>query len=186
MPPTEIMKNKDNSPIKNGRKERPLISPAFSAAWSKVLGLVLLTLSAVPSHAAKTKAPNYSPDLAAWVAASPNGMVTVNVQYRNYPTKGYLKNRQSGGAYVRWQLPSISAVTMTVPVTMIPTLESEANVIYISPDRPLIQFSNPVTEEFATAIQADVAASQYALNGSGVGVAVIDSGIASHSDLNNS
>jgi serine protease AprX len=43
--------------------------------------------------------------------------------------------------------------------------------------------ANPVTEEFATAVQADVAASQYGFDGTGIGVAVIDSGIADHPDL---
>jgi serine protease AprX len=116
-------------------------------------------------------------------------MVTVNVQYKNFPTKNYLKDRQTAGATVRWQLPTITAVNMTVPVSMIPTLEGEANVVYISPDRPMVQYStpvNPTTEEFATAVQADLAASQYGYTGAGVGVAVIDSGIASHPDLNNS
>jgi serine protease AprX len=42
-----------------------------------------------------------------------------------------------------------------------------------------------MTEEYATAVQADLAASQYGFTGTGVGVAVIDSGIASHPDLNN-
>ena len=45
--------------------------------------------------------------------------------------------------------------------------------------------ANPATEEFATAVEADVAASQFALDGTGIGVAVIDSGIAAHADLNN-
>src|SRR5208282_1033592 len=108
--------------------------------------------------------------------------------YKTFPTKTYLKGRQTAGATIRWQLPTIVGVNMTVPVSMIPTLEGEANVVYISPDRPVGQFSNPanpMTEEYATAVQADLAASQYGFTGTGVGVAVIDSGIASHPDLNN-
>ncbi len=112
-------------------------------------------------------------------------MVTVNVQYKNYPTKGYLKTRQTGGATVRWQLPTITAVTMTVPVSMLTTLANEANVVYISPDRTLAMTSNPQTEEFATAVEDQIAASQYGYDGTGIGVAVIDSGIAAHPDLNN-
>ena len=84
--------------------------------------MALLVLSAMPSYAGKTaKHPNYSPDLAAWVAASTNGMVTVNVQYKTFPTKTYLKGRQTAGATIRWQLPTIVGVNMTVPVSMIPT-----------------------------------------------------------------
>jgi len=112
-------------------------------------------------------------------------MVTVNIQYRTFPTKGYLKTRQTSGATLHWQLPTISAVTMTVPVSMLTILEKEANVVYISPDRTQKMSSNPVTEEFATAVEADVAASQYGFDGTGIGVAIIDSGVAAHPDLNN-
>jgi len=172
-----------NSQTANGREGRPLNSPAFSAAWGRVLGLALLLLSAMPSYAAKQKPSKLSPDLMSAVGL--NGKVTVNIQYKSYPSKGYLKGRQSGGATLRWQLPTISAVTMTVPVSMLTTLANEANVIYISPDRTLAMTSNPQTEEFATAVEDQVAASQYGYDGTGIGVAVIDSGIAAHPDLNN-
>ncbi len=179
------MNNIEKSQVKNGRLKRLLDSKAFSAAWGRVLGLALLALSAMPSYAGKNKPPNYSPDLAAWVAASNNGKVTVNVQFKTYPTSGYLKGKVAAGATLRWKLPTIKAVNMTVPISMLTTLENQANVVYISPDRPLNLMSNPATEEFATAVEADVAASQYALTGAGVGVAIIDSGIAAHPDLNN-
>jgi serine protease AprX len=178
------MKNSDKSHITTGRAVGPLSSPAFSAAWGRVLGLLLLLLS-VPSYA-KTKPPKYSPDLQSAVGS--NGLVTVNVQFKNFPTKSYLKTKQSNGATLRWQFPAITAVTMTVPASMLATLESEDNVVYISPDRPVNLMSNPtnpVTEEYATAVEADVAASQYNFNGAAIGVALIDSGISAHPDLNN-
>jgi serine protease AprX len=178
------MKNSDKSQITYGRKDRPLSAPAFSAAWGRVLAMTLLALSAIPSFAGPKPAPSkFSPDLMSAVGA--NGLVTVNVQYHAYPTKGYLKTRQTGGATLRWQLPAISAVTMTVPASMLATLEKETNVVYISPDRKQKMSANPVTEEFATAVEADVAASQYGFDGTGIGVAIIDSGIAAHPDLNN-
>ncbi len=178
------MNNKANTQIKSGRKDRPLNSPAFSAAWGRVLGLLLLL--AMPSFGAlkqKTKPVKYSSDLQSAIGS--NGMVTVNVQFKTFPNKAYLKSRQSAGATLQRQLPVIKAVTMTVPASMLTTLENEANVVYIKPDRPPGLMSNPVTEEFATAVEADVAASQYGFTGAGVGVAVIDSGIAAHPDLNN-
>ncbi|MGA9900623.1 MAG: S8 family peptidase [Terriglobales bacterium] len=176
------MKNIDKSQLTTGREGRPLNSQTFSAAWGRVLGVALLLLSAIPYAAAKPAPSKLSPDLQSAIGA--NGMVTVNVQFRTFPTAGYLKGRQSGGATLRWKLPTIKAVTMTVPATMLTMLEKEANVVYISPDRQLGMTSNPQTEEFVTAVEADVAASQYALNGAGVGVAIIDSGVAAHPDLN--
>jgi serine protease AprX len=178
------MKNNEKPQMTNGHRIRPLNSRAFSAASAQVLGLTLLVLLAMPLFASSKTAPKkYSPDLQSAVGA--NGMVTVNVQFKKFPTTSYLKTRQTGGATIRQKLPTITAVTMTIPSSMLATLEAEANVLYISPDRPLSMLSNPQTEEFATAIEADVAASQYGFNGTGIGVAVIDSGIAAHPDLNN-
>jgi len=172
------MKNDDR--LQTGTPEGRFVF--FSAAWGRVLGLMLLMFSAMPSYAANKHAPSkFSPDLQSAIGA--NGMVTVNVQFKAFPTNGYLKGRQSGGATLRWKLPTIRAVTMTVPAKMLTTLANDANVVYISPDRPMGMTANPQTEEFATAVGADVAASQYALDGTGVGVAVIDSGIADHGDL---
>ena len=178
-----IMNNKSSSPITNGREGRPLNSPAFSAAWGRVLGLALLLLWAIPSYAGKQAPNKFSPDLQS--SANSFGLIRVNVQYRTFPTKSYLKTHQAGGATVHFQLPSIKAVTMTVPAIMLAELEKDPNVVYISPDRPMNMTSNPATEEFATAVEADVAAAQYGFDGTGIGVAVIDSGIATHPDLNN-
>jgi len=72
---------------------------------------------------------------------------------------------------------------MRVPVSMLTELANDPNVAYVTPDRTQKMTANPVTEEFATAVEADVAAAQYALDGTGIGVAVIDSGIADHPDL---
>jgi serine protease AprX len=112
-------------------------------------------------------------------------MVTVIVQYRQMPTNTHLKSLQNGGAAIGSKLHAIRAVAMRVSTSMLSELAKNPNVAYITPDRAVSMTSNPQTEQFASAIQADIAASQYGLNGTGVGVAVIDSGIAPNSDLNN-
>jgi serine protease AprX len=179
------MNNDDKLQITNGREGRPLNSPAFSAAWGRVLGLALLLLSAVPSYAgAKPALHNrFSADLQQW-AAGGNGMVTVIVQYRQMPTSAHLKSMQAGGAAIRSRLQTIRAVTMRVPVSMLAELAKNPNVAYITPDRPVsLTASN---EDYTAAVEADVAAAQFALDGTGVGVAIIDSGVADHADLHNS
>ncbi|MFY9674582.1 MAG: S8 family peptidase, partial [Terriglobales bacterium] len=156
----------------------------FGAAWGGVVSLALLACLAMPSYAAsKPKPSKYSPDLAPYVGTT--GNVTINVQFKSMPATGKFKTWQGSGASLRWKLPMITAATMTVPASMLPTLESEASVVYMSLDRKMTMTANPATEEFASAVEADVAASQYGFTGSGIGVAVIDSGIASHPDLNN-
>jgi len=184
------MKIKFKSRITNERKRSPFNSPLFSAAWGRALGVALLMFSAVPSFASSkpvlnTNAPTakFSPDLHQRVDA--NGMVTVIVQHRQMPSDAHLKSMQGRGATIKSKFHTIHAVTMRVPVSMLAELAKDPNVKYITPDRNQKMAANPVTEEFATAVEADVAASQYGFNGTGIGVALIDSGIAAHPDLNN-
>jgi serine protease AprX len=182
------MKNSDKSQITYGRKDRPLSAPAFSAAWGRVLAMTLLALSAIPSFAGsnptpRNGTPKFASDLQQRVEA--NGMVTIIVQHRQMPSTAHLRSMQGRGAAIKSQFHSIRAVTMRVPASMLAELAADPNVTYITPDRTQKMAANPVTEEYATAVEADVAASQYAFNGTGVGVAVIDSGIAAHPDLNN-
>ncbi len=114
-----------------------------------------------------------------------DGMVTVIVQHRQMPSSAHLKDMQGRGAIVRSKFNSIRAVTMHVPASMVEELANDPNVLYVTPDREQKMTANPSTETYATAIEADVAASAFAMNGTGIGVAVIDSGIAAHPDLNN-
>ncbi len=185
------MNNNDKSQTTNGPKDRPLNSPAFSAAWGRVLGLALLVLSAVPSYAgARPVLDNRAPSTAKFSGdvqqrVDANGMVTVIVQHRQMPSDAHLKSMQGRGATIKSKFHTIRAVTMRVPVSMLAELAKDPNVKYITPDRTQKMAANPVTEEFATAVEADVAASQYGFDGTGIGVALIDSGIAAHPDLNN-
>jgi serine protease AprX len=178
------MNNIDKSQTTNRRKSRRLDSPAFGAAWGRVLALALMVLLAVPSYAGSNTVLNkFSTDFKSPTGA--NGMVKVIVQYRAMPATSSFTSMLARGATVHSRLQTIRGVTMTVSASMLAELEKDPNVLYVTPDRPIRMTSNPQTEEFATAVEADVAAAQYALDGTGVGVAIIDSGIASHPDLNN-
>jgi len=185
------MKIKFKSQTTNGRRRkcRPFNSPLFSAAWGRALGVALLMLSAIPSFAGAkpvlgngTPTAKFSADLNQRVDA--NGMVTVIVQHRRMPSNAHLKGMQGRGATIKSTFHTIRAVTMRVPASMLAELANDPNVAYVTPDRTQKMTANPTTEEFATAVEADVAASQYAFDGTGVGVALIDSGIAVHPDLN--
>jgi serine protease AprX len=183
-PPRILMNKSDKSQITCGREGRPPSSPAFSAAWGRVVGLAILVLSAMPSYAGPTA--KFSTDLeqratGANSAAGANSMVTVIVQYRQMPNSSSLRTMQLGGAAIKSKLHTIRAVTMRVPVSMLAKLAKDPNVAYITPDRPVsMTWGN---EDYSTAVEADVAAAQFAFDGTGVGVAVIDSGVADHGDL---
>jgi serine protease AprX len=174
----------EKSQVTCGREGRPPSSPAFSAAWGRVVGLALLMLSAMPSYAGPTA--KFSRDLeqragGANRPAGANNMVTVIVQFRQMPGDAPLKTMQLGGAAIKSKLHTIRAVTMRVPVSMLAKLANDPNVAYITPDRPVsMTWGN---EDYSTAVEADVAAAQFAFDGTGVGVAIIDSGVADHGDL---
>jgi serine protease AprX len=182
------MKTNERSQLTGGRKKRPLNSPAFSAAWGRAVGLALLMLTA-PSFAgsrlildADTPALKFSSDLRQSGTGS-SGMVTVIVQYHRMPLASSFKSLQAGGATLKSKLHTIRAVTMRVPVGMLAQLADDPNVAYISPDRPV--GLTATNEDYTAAVEADVAAAQFAMDGTGVGVAVIDSGVADHADLHN-
>ena len=183
------MNKKIKPQIPEGRDARPKKSAGFGAAWGRVLGSLLLACLTLPAVAgsrpildgAARTAPTrkMSPDMHQH-AASKN-LVTVIVQFRQMPNTTALAGMQSRGAALRNRLHSIRAVTMRVPVSMLAELESNPNVAYVTPDRPVsLTASNA---DYTTAVEADVAAAQFALDGTGVGVAIIDSGVADHPDL---
>ncbi len=182
----KLMNNIDRFQITDERNGRLLNSPAFSAAWGRVLAMALLVLAAVPSYAANKEAldndtptAKFSTDLQQRTGVNP--MVDVIVQHRQMPTSAHLQGMQGRGAIIKSQLHTIRAVTMRVPVSMLAELAKDPNVAYITPDRPVhLSASN---EDYTTAIERDLAAAQFAYDGTGIGVAVIDSGIADHGDL---
>src|SRR5271166_3538248 len=108
-----LMNNIDQSQNTKGRTSRPLNSRAPSASWGRVLGLVLLVLSAVSAYAGvvNVASAKFSSDLGS--AASANGMVTVIVQYRALPSSSALKSSLAVGSSIQSTLTTIKAVTMT-------------------------------------------------------------------------
>src|SRR5712691_4838567 len=83
-----------------------------------------------------------------------------------------------GGA-ILGQLPLINGVVALLDGNGIQTLSNNSNVVYISLDRPL----KPTLSNAASAVNAEFAwQSNY--TGAGIGIALIDSGVNSHPDLN--
>src|SRR4029077_15955209 len=77
------------------------------------------------------------------------------------------------------QVPIINGVVALLDGNGIQSLSNQSNVVYISPDRPL----RPTLSNAASAVNAQFAwQSNY--TGAGIGIALIDSGVASHPDLN--
>src|SRR5262249_37732389 len=82
------------------------------------------------------------------------------------------------GGTILGQLPLINGVVAILDGNGIQQLSSQQNVLYISPDRSLAPLDNNATG----AINAQML-SPSAYNGSGIGVALIDSGVNVHPDF---
>jgi subtilisin family serine protease len=136
-----------------------------------VLMIALITAFSVTSAADTTK---LSPDLQKSKAAS----ARVVVQYNGTPGVLDLAILGKLGSILT-SLPLVNAIVADLPLANILQLSNQSNVKYISIDRTL----TPSLSNAAPAINA-FAAWQSGYTGAGIGVALIDSGVDSHPDLN--
>jgi serine protease AprX len=110
-----------------------------------------------------------------------DALVNVIVQFKVTPRAPHYNRMTAHGAFVTSKLHSINAAAFRIPASAIELLEKDPDVLYVSPDRPVHLTNN--YETYEPAVLADLAAQQYTLDGTGIGVAVIDSGIADHADF---
>ncbi len=126
------------------------------------------------SLAITASAQKIAPDLK---NANPNSIVNVIVQRK--PGASLLDGLLNVlGAKKLLDNLLIGAETIQVAVSALNLIAASPDVIYISPDRPV----SILSDHYEFAVNAP-AAWNLGLNGSGVGVAVIDSGIAASADL---
>jgi serine protease AprX len=109
----------------------------------------------------------------------------VIVQFRQVPTARHHQKVLDRGGKLRRELGRFRGAAYSMPASALASLAADPEVVYISPDRPVHASSTvaPVLDYHTDAINAPAAWAQ-GLDGTGIGVAVIDSGIANVSDLN--
>ena len=138
-----------------------------------VLWFAILTSATVLANDAKL-----APELK---QSANDQMVSVIVQYKTVPSNvSKDRIRMSGGAVSR-DLALVRSVTATVPLSKLRQLSDDDAVAYISPDRAVRSHLNNVVP----AVLANYAWG-LGLDGTGIGVAVIDSGIYEVKDLHSS
>jgi serine protease AprX len=118
--------------------------------------------------------PKLAKDLPASNSTAP---VDIILQFKTLPTKDDLKQLGSFGQ-TKKTFNTIKAIEVTVSPSVLATLEAMPNVKYISPNRKNQRFLDLTT----SAVNANYAW-PLGWDGTGVGVAVIDSGIALKHDL---
>jgi len=140
------------------------------------LGLFLISLQIARADNSKI-----SPDLLP-LLQQPSNNISVIVQYNSQPSGGggllgpVFKLLDGLVNIVFSLIPAVAAILHPADVI---SLSNQSNVAYISLDRPLAAS----LDYSAGAVNAPAAWSA-GLDGSGVGIAIIDSGIYSHPDLN--
>ena len=150
---------------------KPLRSAASLAA--------LLTFTAASCIAQKDL--RISPDLG---KVSTAGEVPVIIQYKTAPTSAELSLLETLSGHTPYLLNSIHAVVVSLPQSALSTLTQDTNVAYVSANRAMSakQVSTTSAEYTTEPINAPaVWANGYV--GTGIGIAVIDSGINPVPDL---
>ena len=116
-----------------------------------------------------------APDL---MHAKGDGTLHVIVQYHAAPGLTHHQKVASRGGILKAPLGIARAAAYVLPASQLRSLAEDPDVAYISPDRP-VQRMLDVT---APSVNAGIAW-QYGWNGAGIGIAIIDSGIADDPDL---
>ena len=147
-----------------------------------ILVLIPVTLSA--QAGSKVPAANPHSKLAADLANFPvnaDGTVSVIIQFKQTP-KAHATEMAAQGGKLRFSFDHINGAAYRIPVRMLVWLQNHPDVAYVSPDRP----NKVASDDDIPAVEGDVARQQYGLDGTGVGVAIIDSGVFNHDDLQKS
>src|SRR5689334_21367177 len=166
-------------------------SETHGAAWGRRFCLLLLLTMTLPAMAAGPQQfrdndqslagmKKMSSDLRKMGAANPRGLVTVIVQFKSAPNSATVAGMRTNGRVLQRQFSTIRALTMRLPANMVEELANDPRVSYVTPDRSVKLTSD---EDYTNAVESDLAAAQFAMDGTNVGVAVIDSGITDHLDL---
>ncbi|MCU1256585.1 MAG: hypothetical protein JWM83_2884 [Candidatus Angelobacter sp.] len=111
-----------------------------------------------------------------------DGTVSVIIQFNQTPKAQHFEALAERGAKRKFKLDRINGAAYRIPVKWLLWLENHPDVAYISPDRP----NKVASDDVIPAVEGDIARQQYGLDGTGVGVAIIDSGVFYHDDLQKS
>ncbi|HZS25842.1 MAG TPA: S8 family peptidase [Candidatus Angelobacter sp.] len=147
--------------------------------WLFHLLALALVLAVVPAAAhARSGHGKLSADLSNF-PVNPDGTVNVIIQFNQTPKAQHFADLAARGGRMKFSLDRINAVAYRIPVKVLAWLQNHPDVAYVSPDRP----NKVASDDDIPAVMDDVARQQYGLDGTGVGIAVIDSGVFNHDDL---
>jgi serine protease AprX len=171
------------------------------ATWRRLGVLLALLALLVPGtgRSAMQVAPHAQPALLALAVQHPRATVRVIVERTRHATGTEALVARLGGR-VTTQLPLINAFAAALPAHAVPEVARASGVRWVTPDGPMVTSAliplgstctacmdtSHLQNAYIRAIHADQVwnTSPY-LQGQGIGVAVVDSGIAPHADFLN-
>ena len=160
----------------------------MSAAWGKMIfSLCVVTLTATTAIAGSPKiaSDKIASDLR---GANAGDSVDVIIQYNQTPTARHHQKVLNRGGQLKHELGLIKAGAYSVPASSLADLANDPDVAHISPDRPVqgaTTDTNTLLDYYPITLNAQYATT-LGLDGTGIGVAVIDSGMIDIPDLHNS
>jgi len=174
-----------SSSMRRFEQEENLTNPAFTAAtWgTRVLLAIVICLLAVSASLADGKKHKLSKDLDALKGGHNGATVDVIIQFNQTPTHAQHQKVGKKGGVLKTKLDVIKGAHYSVPVESLQSLADDPDVAYISPNRPLSGTSTSTLDYTPESVNAQVAWQQWRLDGTGVGVAVMDSGVTAVGDL---
>src|SRR5215468_6262630 len=153
----------------------------MSAAWGRMALVLLLCLLAVQTGFADNTGSGPHAKLSKELRGlNGNDPVDVIVQFRVKPTAAHYGFLAANGVKFKNKkaLRYVNSVALRLSPQALAFLEAHPDIAYVSIDRRVQRAADVA----APAVLADIAAQQYGLDGSGIGVAVIDSGVSDHPD----
>jgi serine protease AprX len=164
-------------------KAEELTIAKHKRCWSAIWGgrVILLCALMLSSSLARAGSPKMSKDLAGIVAS---GQVNVIVQYTQAPSARHHQKVLRRGGLLKRELGVVKGGAYRMPASALAALAADPEVAYITPDRPMsVTANSSATLDYHTATINAPYAWGLGYNGSGIGVAVIDSGIIDLPDL---
>ena len=118
---------------------------------------------------------------------APDETVDVIVQYRQPLSDAQHQRMLYRGAHLKRNLEIIQAAHYSLSAKQLAAISEDPDVEFISPDHPVSATAYTGSPDYGwRTIGADMATSVFNVDGRGIGVAVIDSGVNSHADLGQS
>src|SRR6266702_7727730 len=152
-----------------------------STTWgTRLSSLALVPLLAAGLALADGNHHKLSKDVEPLKGGHEGATVDVIIQFNQTPTAAHHQKVQNKGGVLKRKLDIIKAAHYSVPVEALDALADDPDVAYISPDRPV----RGALDTTVATVNGGYAQT-LGLNGAGIGVAVVDSGISDIPDLHN-